>query len=266
MSFPLRPIRHVKKNFLTLEHRLSLEKIDTWSRNFQNYHGSFYYGIYVRGSVPLAASNRYSDLDVVVLFTHIGLKDADMVKQSIIALLKNYYWSFPVGIKVFNVLDDLAEPPMTYIPGAYELVRKYLNFEISASGLHIYGKKLHCSLDIYQSKNEFIYANQLIWGREIREMVNSIKTQGTLPEHYYYALIKKCIRLLAYQNLKDELLYYGTVQDCFHFLAKTKIPVMPEIKCVYRAFLMYHRYGRCDTDSAVLNEHIINISRLFPKV
>jgi len=252
------------------KHHEVINKIIDWSNQLCTGLRCDFYGLYVRGSVPLGCATSDSDLDIAVLLSHSSLNLVLSVKASLTALIALYIWPCAVHVKVFNVDSHGYVEPPAHLPDLLkELSTKYITFDLHANGVCYAGNKIADATAIYESCAEFTKINQMMWGLEIQELIDNmkhkvsaivpssltrsceqssksrVKDDGTMAEatnnhqfgsHHYYPLIKKCIRLTAYIDFNADRLYYGSTEDCFQFSIMNHNAIKNELVFLYDYF------------------------------
>lgn len=193
-----------------------INKVNCWAQSMSAAFSCTVYGMYVRGSAAFGAETKYSDLDLVVLLSNCHLNNLQGFKRTLASLTTSYALPYPVGIKVFTVNTDyIVEPPIDLVEPLRERAKKHINFDLCANGFCFSGREIKDQLNVFDSPKEFKENNQIIWGLEIKELIEYM--QNNIHFDDYYTLIKKCIRLSAYLHFDTESVYYGSTVDCFNF-------------------------------------------------
>lgn len=192
----------------------AIDQVIRWSIDIQKAFNCFIYSVYLRGSVAHGSQNPYSDMDMVVLVKDIPFNSLKCIEDGIDSLLSVYLYPFIVDVKVYEVDNNNKINPASNISGSLrKKIKRHLNFDLYANGICVWGHKIRRDPLLYRTAKEFIESNKEIYGREIHLLLEEMENNKNF--NGYYALIKKCIKLISLLYFKPEVGYFGTLKSSF---------------------------------------------------
>ncbi len=217
---------------IPLAYSNGIYQIKKWISAIAKSLGITSYSIYVRGSVCHGETGKNSDLDLVVLIPFIYSQQINLFKNTLIKLIQLYHWAYHIDLKCMLLNTDLSiEPPCQSQEPFYALLKKYINFDLYANGVCLQGDEIKNQSGVYDSSAEFIKANQLFWGDEIRFLIKKMLADSLFQD--YYHLIKRCIRLASYSHFESNAIYYGSVQKCYSFVMTQNNPIKKQLTILF---------------------------------
>ncbi len=174
--------------------------------------------IYIRGSTVYGTALSHSDLDVVVLCQDIPMTRAAKLKRYIKYLCGFTIRSFDLGIKVFSVDSDRRIiPPTDSVGYDYMIAEKCVNFDIYMNGVCYYGQAIPRADDVFESTEELLYSNRIVWGAELCDILKKAQASPVFLCQLAGYIAKKIFRWYAYNEIATDHIYRTTIIDCYQY-------------------------------------------------
>ena len=193
--------------------------------------------IYIRGSTVYGTSLSHSDLDVVILCEELPLLYTAKLKRYVKHLCSFTIRSFDVGIKVFTVdSDGKIIPPTDSVGYDFMVAEKCVNFDVYMNGVCYYGKSIPRADEVFESAEELLHSNRIIWGAELYDIIIKVQKSSALFCHLAGYLAKKLFRWYAYNEIVTDLVYRAAIVDCYEYTLQRFPGLSAEINMLYALY------------------------------